>query len=105
MYGPYFPSTAFFDKGETVLTFRAVVEVVHKLNHCAISGGKEFATMDASDLMAMHNQELAVVNHARQMADIMSEQKIGSWVKENILLNRTGWEQVGKLHKEKNAAV
>lgn len=66
----------------------------------AIAGGKRFATTNLADLVAIHNQEMAAVNHSRQLADALSTiqpMPLGGWYDEGSLPK--GWSQVGKVSK------
>lgn len=77
----------------------------------AIAAGKKLATTDLADLVAVYNQEMAVVNHGRQFVDALgdmtaepfykSKQKgvIGGWVPQGRL--PSNWEQVGSLYKDR----
>lgn len=57
--------------------------------------GKEFATTDVADALAIHNEELARVNTARKFAESMVEAGMAAWKKEIP----EGWKQVGNLQK------
>lgn len=67
----------------------------------AIAGGKRFATTNLADLVAIHNQELAAVNHSRQLADAMNSlpgRPLGGWIPEGSLSK--DWARVGQMKKD-----
>lgn len=63
----------------------------------AVLAGKEFATTDIADALAIHNEEMARVNTARKLADSLIEEDLAAWKDPGSVPE--GWEKVGTLEK------
>ena len=63
----------------------------------AVMAGKEFATTDIANALAIHNEEMARVNASRKMADTMVERGLGAWHKPDNIPD--DWVQVGNMRK------
>ena len=64
----------------------------------AWENGKDTVDAGLSDLVAIHNEELARVNVSRKFLETMSEKGLGAWHKKNNIPD--GWAQVGQMEKE-----
>ena len=67
----------------------------------AMAMGKVHKSIDYADLLMLHNQDMAFVNHNRQLADALADLKpvsLGNWINSNRLPD--GWKQIGNLHKD-----
>lgn len=63
----------------------------------AVEAGLKFSTTDAADILSLYNEEMARVNSARKLADLLVEKKTASWSNANKV--KVGWKQVGNLKK------
>lgn len=61
----------------------------------AVNAGKQFATTNYADALAIHNEEMARVNTARKTLDTMEKGGLGAWT-DRIPSN---WSQVGTMRK------
>lgn len=61
----------------------------------AVKAGKQFATTDYADALAIHNEEMARVNTARKTLETMEQGGLGAWTDRVP----SGWSQVGTMRK------
>lgn len=61
----------------------------------AVKAGKQFATTNYADALAIHNEEMARVNTARKTLATMEHGGLGAWTDRVP----SGWSQVGQLRK------
>lgn len=76
---------------------RHALQRVYDTAYDAVLGGKQFATTNYADALAIHNQEMARVNANRQMAGAMEDAGLGQWVRPGNVPD--GWKQVGTLER------
>ena len=97
IYKPEPPEDFIKSEGKTGLkqTTRHAKRRVFDTEFEAVLYGKEFATTDIADALAIHNEEMANINTNRKMADVMAEKGVGAWKKEQP----EDWAQIGRMSK------
>lgn len=66
-------------KGGLRLNTRHSKERVYPTLYDAIKGGKQPATTDASNLLSIHNEEMARVNANHKLTDVLKNNGLGEW--------------------------